>query len=244
MKKTVLVTGASRGIGFETSLLFGKKGYNVAAVYKSCDHGAKDLYQRLLKAECNIKIYKSDITDFNQCQTLKNDVIKDFGSIDVIVNNAGVSSQNLITDVTTEEYDHIMDVNVRGVFNITKTFLPLLINKKCGKIINVSSIWGITGASCEVIYSTSKAAVIGFTKALAKEVGPSNIQVNCVAPGVITTDMNCNLDDNTLNMLKDETPLNRLGSCDDVAKSILFLASPDADFITGQVLSPCGGIVI
>ncbi|MBQ2676325.1 MAG: 3-oxoacyl-ACP reductase FabG [Clostridia bacterium] len=244
MNKTVVITGAARGIGRQTAILFAQKGYNVAVNYFSNDAMANSLIDELKGMGCFAKAYKVDVADLSAVDAMIKLIIRDFGGISVVVNNAGVALYKVMTDVTDDEFDRLMNVNVKGVFNVSKAVLPHFINKKQGKIINVSSMWGVTGASCEVVYSASKAAVIGFTKALAKEVGPSNIQVNCVAPGVIQTDMTSNLDKTALDQLIDETPIMRLGTADDVAKSIAFLASDDADFITGQVINVNGGIVI
>ena len=169
---------------------------------------------------------------------------KNYGRISVLINNAGISQQKLFCDITENDWDKMFDVNIKGMFLVTKLVLPDMIHDKYGKIINFSSMWGVTGGSCEVHYSASKAAVIGFTKALAKEVGPSDINVNCIAPGVIDTEMNSYLDDETKRELCSETPLCRMGTANEIAKIAYFLSTDDASFITGQVISPNGGIVI
>ena len=169
---------------------------------------------------------------------------RQFGPVEVLVNNAGIAQQALFTDVSEAEWDRMFAVNVKGMFHCTQGVLGNMISQKRGKIVNISSMWGQIGASCEVSYSAAKAAVIGLTKALAKEMGPSGIQVNCVAPGVIDTEMNAALDASTRAMLAEETPLGVLGTAEDVARAIVFLASPQADFITGQVLGVNGGFVI
>jgi 3-oxoacyl-[acyl-carrier protein] reductase len=166
------------------------------------------------------------------------------GDIDILINNAGISRINLFTDISEQEWDDIFDVNIKGMFLVTRAFLPGMIRRKYGKIINISSMWGVTGGSCEVHYSASKAAVIGFTKALAKEEGPSGINVNCIAPGVIETEMNAQLDDEAKRELCEETPLMRLGKPEEIANAALFLASDAASFITGQVICSDGGITI
>ena len=168
----------------------------------------------------------------------------DLGQITVLVNNAGIAEQALFSDITEEMWDRMFGVNVKGAYNCTQAVLPHMIHNKYGRIINVSSMWGISGASCEVHYSASKAALIGFTKALAKEVGLSGITVNCVAPGVIATEMNGHLSEDIIEELKNETPLNRIGTPEDVAEAIFFLASDKASFITGQTLSVDGGFVV
>lgn len=242
--KTVLITGATRGIGKATALLFAQKNYNVVINYCSNDNLAQDLLEELNKDRtCSIAI-KADVSDQPQVKSMIEEAFTTFGSIDVLINNAGIAQQKLFTDITQADWNRMFNVNITGMFHCSQAVLPHMIHKKSGKIVNISSIWGIAGASCEVHYSASKAAVIGFTKALAKEVGPSNIQVNCVAPGVIETDMNINLDAETLQQLKEETPLQRIGSPQNIADTIYFLSSEQSDFITGQVISPNGGFII
>ena len=240
MKKTVLITGASRGIGCETAKLFYENNYNVVINYKN----SKDKAEKLaLELPGTLAVY-ADVSNPEDVNDMFKKANQAFGGIDVLVNNAAVSHTDVFGDVTYNRWREIFATNVDGVFNCTKAVLPYMINQKHGKIINISSIWGLTGASCEVAYSTTKAAIIGFTKALAKELGPSNICVNCVAPGLIDTDMNKNIDEETLKQLIEETPLEKIGTPRDIANSILFLASDLSDFITGQVLSPNGGMII
>ena len=234
--KKVLITGASGGIGLEITREFLKEGYIVWAAY--CKNG-EELF-KLQNEQNNLNVIKIDVSNPDDIKNAK-DKIKD---IDVLVNNAGVSKTGLITDVSIDDWDNIFNINVRGPFLLIKEFLPCMINKKKGKIINISSMWGLVGASCEVCYSASKSALIGLTKALAKEVGPSNITVNSVAPGVIDTKMNRFLDENELSELKNETPLMKLGKPEDIALLVSFLASDKADFITGQIISSNGGFVI
>lgn len=171
-------------------------------------------------------------------------VEKKLGTVDVLINNAGIAQQKLFTDLSDDDWNRMFDINVKGMFYCCQRAAPAMIRQKRGKIINVSSMWGQVGASCEVHYSAAKGAVIAFTKALAKELGPSGIQVNCVAPGVIDTPMNGHLSPDAIESLKEETPLGTIGAPQDVAESILFLGSPASDFITGQILAPNGGIVI
>lgn len=250
MVKTVLVTGASRGIGREIAKQFALEGYNVVIHYHQNKTAAEDLYAELTADASSpdmsyrLLLAQADLRDYAQIEKMIATIHDTFGPIDILVNNAGIAQQKLFSDLTEADWDTMFDVNVKGMFFTTQAVLPDMIHKKAGKIINISSIWGICGASCEVHYSTSKAAIIGFTKALAKELGPSGIQVNCVAPGVIQTDMNAHLSTETLVMLKEETPLGTLGTPKQIADAVLFFASEKADFITGQVLSPNGGIVI
>ncbi len=250
MSATVLVTGASRGIGRETARQFALAGYHVAIHYHQNEDAAKSLYRELVADEnmpdmpYRLLLVQADIADREQVQAMISKIHDTFGAIDILVNNAGIAQQTLFSDIQEEDWNRMFDVNVKGMFHCTQEVLPDMIHKKAGKIINLSSIWGICGASCEVHYSAAKAAVIGFTKALAKELGPSNIQVNCVAPGVIQTEMNAHLSPEILEALKEETPLGVLGTPKQIADAILFFASEKADFITGQILSPNGGIVI
>lgn len=238
--KTVLITGSSRGIGKAIAVKFYENGYNVVINYNKSEKEAFEL-QEMLKGSYAIK---ADISNENDVKNLVEAVVDKFGTIDVLVNNAGIAQQKLFTDITTDEWDKMMGVNLNSLYYTCKYTVPHMISRKQGKIINVSSMWGITGASCEVHYSTAKAAVIGFTKALAKELGPSGITVNAVAPGTIMTDMCSGFDEETIELIKEETPLGKIGTSEDVANSVYFLASEQADFMTGQVLSPNGGMVI
>jgi 3-oxoacyl-[acyl-carrier protein] reductase len=243
-KPFVLITGASRGIGRETALLFARSGYRVAAACHKEWGACQDLARQIRDEGGEALCLRADVSDEKDVAHMAARVTEAFGCPDVLVNNAGIAEQKLFTDITPQEWDRIFDVNCRGVFLCCRAFVPDMIRRRRGKIINLSSVWGIAGASCEVHYSASKAAVIGFSKALAKELGPSGILVNCVAPGVIDTDMNAGLDDGARLNLTRETPLERLGTPMDVARSILFLAGEGGDFITGQTLSPNGGFLI
>ncbi len=188
--------------------------------------------------------YQADVSDKTEVEEMFRKAEQELGKISALVNNAGIAEQILFSDITEEKWDRMFAVNVKGAYNCTQAVLPSMIHEKYGRIINVSSMWGISGASCEVHYSASKAALIGFTKALAKEVGLSGITVNCVAPGVIGTDMNAAISGEILEELKENTPLNRIGTSEDVAEAILFLASDKASFITGQTLSVDGGFIL
>ena len=243
-KRTVLVTGASRGIGKAIATLFAENKYNVLINYNKSEEEAMDLYNNLKSKGYSVDVYKADVSKKEEVNMMINYCIGKFEKIDVLINNAGITKTKLFTDISYEEWDEVMATNLNGVFYTTKKALQYMIPEMSGKIINISSIWGMVGGSFEVHYSASKAAVIGMTKALAKELGPSNIQVNCIAPGVIQTDMLNNVSQETLEMLREETPLMKLGTVEDIAHTALFLASENANFITGQVISPNGGFVI
>lgn len=238
--KTALITGASRGIGAETARLFAENGFRVIVHY----HRSRNAAEQLACSLPGAFAVQADVADGAQVAAMFERVYAQVGFIDVLVNNAGIAQQKLFTELSASDWQRMMQVHIDGAFHCCRAVVPSMVREKRGKIINISSIWGLAGASCEVHYSTAKAALIGFTKALAKELAPSNIQVNCVAPGVINTDMCKDFDSETLAALCEETPLGRLGTPADVAGAVCFLASRAADFITGQVLSPNGGIVI
>ena len=238
--KTVLITGGSRGIGKTMVYAFAKAGYNVLLNFNKSESLANEIARELP----NVKVYGANVSDQQSVYNMIEYAKSVFGGIDVLINNAGVSCTGLLQDISVDEWNRVLSTNLTGVYNLCKAVLPEMINKKNGKIINISSIWGITGASNEVAYSATKAGVIGLTKALAKEVGPSNITVNCIAPGIVMTDMTSDLSLEDLDNITSQIPLGRVGSTEDIAKTALFLASDDANYITGQVISPNGGWVI
>lgn len=237
--KTVFITGGSRGIGRAMVKLFSERGYSVAFTYNSSESQAKEL--SLLTGALAIKADSSSEKEVKNAVKIAKEKL---GNIEILINNAAVSSFSLFTDITLEEWNKIFSVNVNGAFLYSRELLGDMINNKCGRIINVSSMWGITGSSCEVHYSATKAALIGMTKALAKEVGPSGITVNCIAPGVIDTDMNKSISPEDIDTLKNETPLMRIGSPEEIAEAAFFLAGDGAAFITGAVLNVNGGYLI
>ncbi len=243
--KSALVTGGARGIGAAICVALAQRGYAVAINYNKSKEKAENLAKVITESyEVPALAIQADVSDYSQVQEMVKTVSSDFGGIDVLVNNAGVAEQKLITEVTAEDWKNMMATNLDGMFYCAKEVLPHMIDKKQGVIINISSIWGQVGASCEVAYSTSKAGVIGLTKALAKEVGPSNIRVNCIAPGVVMTDMMASFGEEDIQVLQDETPLQKLGTPKNIADAVAFLVSPQAEFITGQVLGVNGGFVI
>ena len=235
----ILVTGGSRGIGAATVERFTANGDTVSFTYLKSVAAAEEL-----AARTGAYAFPADSRDPDAIRAAVRAATAQSGPIDVLVNNAGIAAFRLFDEITTQEWRDMFGVHVEGAFHYIQSVLPDMIHRKAGKMINVSSIWGITGASCEVHYSAAKAALIGMTRALAKELGPSGITVNCVAPGVVDTDMNRALSEEDYRALREETPLGRIATASEIAESIFFLASPAADFVTGQVLSPNGGICI
>lgn len=244
MKKTVLVTGASKGIGAATAILFAQKGYNVVINYNNSYESASLLAKSLGSNGYSVMTHKANVANKLEVDLMVKETLYKFGSLDILVNNAGIAHQGLITDTDEIDFDNIVDVNLKGVFNCCKAVTPSMVSRQTGRIINVSSMWGQVGASCEVAYSAAKAGVIGLTKALAKELAPSGITVNCVAPGLIETSMNSHLSVEDLTDFVQEIPLGRMGSADEVAATIEFLASEKAEYITGQILGVNGGFVV
>lgn len=241
MKKTALVTGGSRGIGRATVRKLISEGYDVAFCYKN---NAEDA--RALEVETGARAIMCDVADREQTFACVESACRDLGksAFDVVVCNAGVSLIGLFTDMTAAQWETLRGVDLDGVVNVLQAAIPAMVSDKRGSIVLTSSMWGVTGASCEAGYSACKAAVIGLGKSLARELGPSGIRVNCVAPGVIDTDMNAELTEADIEALKDETPLCRLGTAEEVAELISFLASEKASFITGQVVGIDGGFVV
>lgn len=244
MSKVALVTGASRGIGREIALELAKSGISVAVNYYSSDEKAKEFLGLIKNINPNVQLYKADVSQECEVYQMVHKIESQLGEIDIVVNNAGISQIGLFTDMTSSERDRMIGVNLIGAMNVSKAVLPRMIHYKSGNIINISSMWGEVGASCEVVYSAAKAGLIGFTKALAKELGPSGIRVNCISPGVIDTEMNSELSDEDIKELISDIPLNRIGTPSDIAKAVKFLISDKASYITGQVLSVNGGMII
>lgn len=242
MSKSVLITGGSRGIGAATAVYFARKGYKVAITYNNSAYAAKAMKETMALNGCEFYAIPCDVKNPMQVESAVKQAANAFGRLDVMVNNAGIALQKLITDTTDDEWQNIISTNLSGVFYGCRAAARTMVSQKSGSIVNISSIWGISGASMEVAYSATKAGIIGLTKALAKELGPSGIRVNCVAPGVIDTEMNANLDISAFAALADDTPLGRIGSADEVASAIYYLAD-DASFVTGQVLGTDGGII-
>lgn len=243
-KKTVLITGASRGIGRACAETFAKEGWQVVLGYYKSEAEAKQLEASLLAEGFSVLALQADVTDRAQVKRMFAEAQQVYGNIDALVNNAGISQFRLFTDITEKEWDLMFDTNCKAAYLCSQCALEDMISEKNGSIVNISSMWGQVGASCEVHYSASKAAIIGLTKALAKELGPSNVRVNCVAPGVIETDMMKTVSQEIKQALCEETPLMRIGTAEEIAKVVCFLASDEASFITGQVVGVNGGFVI
>lgn len=237
VNKVVVVTGGSRGIGAEIVKFLAKLGYKVILNYNKSESYAQDVQKEV----SNVDIFKADVSKKGEANALIDFVIKKYGRIDVLINNAGISQTKLFTEITDEEWNNIINTNLNSAFFCSREAVKNMIHNKRGLIINISSIWGITGSSCEVAYSTSKAALNGFTKALAKELGPSNIRVNAIAPGIINTEMNSYLSDEELEKIKDEIPLERIGETIDIAKCVRWLI--EDNYTTGQIISINGGWV-
>ena len=241
MRRTVLITGGSRGIGAACVVAFARAGWSVVFLYRRAEEAAEALCARLRGEGLDVSCRRCDVSCREDVRRTVNDLLRTHHRFDALVNNAGVAHIGLFTDMTEEAWDALFAVNVKGVFNVTQAVLPGMISQGSGAIVNVASMWGEVGASCEVAYSAAKAALIGMTKALAKEVGPSGVRVNCVAPGVIDTRMMDEHSAETKAALAQETPLLRLGTAQDVAQAVSFLLSERASFITGQVLGVDGG---
>ncbi|MGN0629009.1 MAG: elongation factor P 5-aminopentanone reductase [Oscillospiraceae bacterium] len=239
MPKVVLVTGGSRGIGSAICRKFAAEGYTVAINYEKSEEKAK-----ALAGELGGRAYRADVSDYKQVTEMVDKIEAELGGVDVLINNAAVSVVGLFQDMTGDEWDRIFGVNVKGVFHCTKRVLGHMLHEQSGSIVNISSMWGVTGGSCESHYSAAKAAVIGYTKALAKELGPSGIRVNCVAPGTVDTEMNSHLSAEDMEELRAEMPVGHIGTPEEIAEAVFFLASEKASFITGEVLNANGGFVI
>lgn len=242
MSKVIIITGASRGIGKETAKLLAKDGNKVIANYNKSEQQAHELQEELKKENIKIDIFKADVSKREECKKIVEYAINKYKKIDVLINNAGISMWGPFTDITDEQIEKIIKVNLYSAIVMTQEAIKYMIREKNGCIINMSSIWGIVGASCEVAYSITKAGIDGLTKALAKELGPSNIRVNSIAPGTIETEMNAQLSEEEIKEIENETPLGKIGKPKDIAKTIQWLI--EDEFTTGQIISPNGGWVI
>jgi len=241
--KTVIITGASRGIGKGIAEVFAKHGANIAFTYRSSDEKAKALEEQLSVNGCKAKGYKSDASDFEAAQQLAADVLEEFGSIDVLVNNAGITKDGLLMRMSEDDFDRVMNINMKSVFNMTKAVLRPMLKQRKGSIINMSSVVGVKGNAGQANYSASKAAINGFTKSTALELGSRNIRCNSIAPGFIETEMTEALGEEQVQEWRNTIPLKRGGTTEDIANATLFLASDMSAYVTGQVLHVCGGML-
>ena len=239
MDKVVVVTGGSKGIGAEIVKTLANEGYNIVLNYNKSEESAKKIQEELLNKEIKIEIFKADVSKRKEAKKLIKFTLEKFNTIDILINNAGIAQEKIFTYITDEDWNYILQNNLNSAFYCTQEAVAKMIHNKKGCIINISSIWGITGASCEVAYSTTKAAINGFTKALAKELGPSNIRVNAIAPGIIDTQMNSNLTAEELENIKNEIPLEKIGKPKDIAKCVKWLI--EDEYTTGQIISINGG---
>ena len=240
--KTAIVTGGSRGIGAAIVKKLAKNNYNVVLNYNNSQESARKIQEELKQENIHVEILKADVSKREEVKELVDFTLKQFGNIDVLINNAGIDQIKPFTDITDEDWNRMIQINLNSVFYCTQEVLPTMINNKDGSIINISSIWGITGGSCEVHYSVTKAGIDGMTKALAKELGPSNIRVNSIAPGIINTEINKNFSKDELKEIEKEIPLGKIGKTEDIAKCVMWLI--EDNYTTGQIISPNGGWVI
>lgn len=241
--KNVIITGASRGIGRGVATVFAKNGANIAFTYLSSATKAKSLENELACFGVKAKGYKSDASNFISAQDLSKSVIEDFGSIDVLVNNAGITKDSLLMRMTENDFNLVMQINMNSVFNMTKAVIKTMMKAKKGSIINMSSVVGVKGNAGQTNYSASKAGIIGFTKSTALELGSRNIRCNAIAPGFIETEMTESLEDDAINNWRNQIPLKRVGDPEDIANVSMFLASDLSSYITGQVINVCGGML-
>lgn len=240
--KTIIVTGGSRGIGASIVKELANKDYNIVLNYNNSEEQAKQIQKELLEKNIKIEIFKADVSKRENVKELVKFALEKFKTIDVLINNAGIDQVKMFMDITDEDWNKMIQTNLNSVFYCTQEVLPTMIHNKNGNIINISSIWGITGASCEVHYSVAKAGIDGMTKALAKELGPSNIRVNSIAPGAILTDMNSGYTNEEIKDMESQIPLRRLGNSIEIAKCVNWLI--EDNYTTGQIISPNGGWVI
>lgn len=243
-KKVALITGGTRGIGKAIAIKFAKNGYNLVLNYVSDRTNLEDLENEFKKYNVEILFIKTDVSKFEDCENMAKQAIEKFGKIDVLVNNAGITKDCLLLRMTSKDFEKVIDINLKGTFNVTKSIVPYMMKKRTGKIINISSVVGVSGNAGQCNYAASKAGIIGFTKSIAKELASRNILANCVAPGFIDTDMTSVLSDSVKENINAQIPLKRMGSSEEVANSVYFLAGEENNYITGQVLNVDGGMLM
>jgi 3-oxoacyl-[acyl-carrier protein] reductase len=241
--KVVIITGASRGIGKGIAELFAQQGANIAFTYSSSKESADVLEQELIATGIKAKGYQSNAANYEESQKLVEDVIKEFGTVDILINNAGITKDNLLMRISEEDFDKVIEINLKSVFNMTKAVQRIMLKNRAGSIINMSSVVGLKGNAGQSNYAASKAGIIGFTKSIALELGSRNIRCNAIAPGFIETEMTAKLNEDVVQGWRDSIPLKRGGSTVDVANACLFLASDMSNYITGQTLNVDGGML-
>ena len=244
MGKVVFVTGAARGIGKEICLVMAKEGYDVSLNYRTKTDEIDEVKKEIESFGVKCAIVQGDVGSFEECERMVNETVEQLGSIDVLVNNAGITRDGLLMRMNSEDFTKVIDVNLVGTFNVTRNVVPLMIKKRSGRIINIASVVGIAGNAGQTNYAASKAGIIGFTKSLAKEVASRNILINAIAPGFIATDMTNVLSDDVKANINAQIPLKRMGSANDIARVVKFLASEDSSYITGQVIHVDGGMLM
>lgn len=244
MGKVVFVTGAARGIGKEICLVMAKEGYDVSLNYRTKTDEVDEVKKEIESYGVKCAIVQGDVGSFSECEKMVKETVEQLGSIDVLVNNAGITRDGLLMRMNSEDFTKVIDVNLVGTFNVTRNVIPLMIKQRSGRIINIASVVGIAGNAGQTNYAASKAGIIGFTKSLAKEVASRNILINAIAPGFIATDMTKSLSDEVKENINAQIPLKRMGSANDIAKVVKFLASDDSSYITGQVIHVDGGMLM
>ncbi len=246
-RRVALITGASRGIGKKVAEKFAKEGYNLVINYVSDSTNVEEITKEIKSVtdeDIQVLFVKTDVTDFEACENMVKQAVEKFGKIDVLVNNAGITKDNLLIRMKEEEFDRVIEVNLKGTFNMTKNVVPYMMKKRYGKIVSISSVVGIGGNAGQCNYSASKAGIIGFTKSIAKELASRNILANCIAPGFITTDMTDVLSEEVKEKISDQIPLRKMGTAEEVANAVYFLANEENTYITGQVLNVDGGMMM
>lgn len=243
-KKVALITGGSRGIGKAIAIKFAKEGYNLVINYVSDKTDIKKLEDEFEQYGSEVLLVKTDVSNFDDCENMVKQAIEKFGTIDVLVNNAGITKDNLLLRMSVEDFEKVIDINLKGTFNVTKNVVPYMMKKRNGKIVNLASVVGISGNAGQCNYAASKSGIIGFTKSIAKELASRNILANCVAPGFIDTDMTSVLNDNVKESINAQIPLKRMGSSEEVANTVYFLAGEENTYITGQVINVDGGMLM
>lgn len=243
-KKVALITGGTRGIGKAIAIKFAKNDYNLVINYVSDRTDLKSLEEEFKQYNSEVLFVKTDVSKFEDCEKMVKDSIERFGAIDVLVNNAGITKDNLLLRMSEQDFERVIDINLKGTFNVTKNVVQYMMKKRYGKIINLASVVGVVGNAGQCNYSASKAGIIGFTKSIAKELASRNILANCVAPGFIDTDMTSVLSDSVKDGIYSQIPLKRMGNSQEVANTVYFLASEENSYITGQVINVDGGMVM